>query len=91
MLLLLFLAVSEAQIPSESCCQTKKVGDQIYTFVGTQDTQKYGCNDNCIYLSYSGDRVCFKPGSLTATCFDGGNGGGGGGSWPSEPEEVEFN
>ena len=87
LLLLLFLSLSQAQNPSETCCQTKQVGFQVYALVGTQDTQEYGCNDNCIYQSYSGERVCFKPGSLTATCLDGGSGGG---SWPSEPE-VESN
>ena len=87
MLLLLFLSLSHAQIPSDTCCQTKQVGFQVYALVGTQDTQEYGCNDNCVYQSYSGERVCFKPGPLTSTCLDGGSGGG---SWPTEPT-VESN
>ena len=96
MLLLLLLSLSEAQTPpSGACCQTKQVGDLVYTLVGTDDTQEWGCKDNCIYLSYSGERVCFKTGALPVTCFDNGGGGGGWGGgngtgWPAEPE-IEYN
>ena len=58
LLLVFFISMSYAQIPSETCCQTKQVGDQIYTLVGTNDTEaeELGCMDNCIYNSYSEDR-----------------------------------
>merc|ERR1711915_151736 len=97
MLLLLFLSLSEAQVPPESCCTYKQVGEVEYTLVGPNDTKEWGCKDNCIYTSPTGGRVCFKSGSLPVTCKDsgsgwGGNGteGGGGGSWPQEPE-VQYN
>ena len=79
LLSLLRFNLESAQIQSETCCQTKQVGDQFYTLIGTNDTEaeELGCMDNCIYLSYSKDRVCFTSEELRfrrQKCLDEGDG-----------------
>ena len=55
------------------CCQTKIVGDQIYTFVARRD-QVYGnCRNGCTYRKNDSDSLlCFAAGEKMAECQEGG-------------------
>ena len=61
------------------------VGEVNYTLVDNMDTSEWGCQDNCVYATKEGGKVCFKTGELPVTCQDSSSGG-----WPQEPQ-VESN
>ena len=55
------------------CCQTKIVGDQIYTFVARRDKVYGNCRNGCTYRKNGSDSLfCFAAGEKTAKCQEGG-------------------
>ena len=56
---------------SNSCCQVKILGDEIFRLEGEGDTEEYGCEDRCKYRK-DGDSIglyCFQDGGeLESQC-----------------------